>query len=174
MRLYTRPEHFQDAGDRAGRRLAVVWQGEPRDARVDHTWPARGDRCGKSLLETLQAADAIAIGPAGAGVGRIVGILELDQAGLVKGRELVELDELELAVVEDHPDDRQVVLDGGHQLEAGKVVAAVAAAHDDGAVGMGKLQADGAVHVPRHRPERAWLAKVLAVLELDEVAKPGK
>ena len=64
--------------------------------------------------------------------------------------------------------------DRGHQLEAGQRVAAVAAADDDGAVGVRHLQADGAVDVPGHRPELAGLAEVLALLELDVVAEPGQ
>ena len=61
----------------------------------------------------------MAVRSAGPCVGREVGSRKLDQRSLVVGRELEELDELELLVVEDHPDDGDLVLHGGHQLEAG-------------------------------------------------------
>ena len=62
----------------------------------------------------------------------------------------------------------------GHQLEAAQRVAAVAAADDHGAVGVGHLHAQRAVHVPGHRPELPGLAEVLAVIQFDVIAEPGQ
>ena len=39
---------------------------------------------------------------------------------------------------------------------------------------MGELYADGAVDMPRHWSEAAWLAEILTLLELDVIAKPGQ
>jgi hypothetical protein len=85
---------------------------------------------------------------------------------------LVELDQLELPVVEDDPDHRDVVLHRRHQLEAGHVVATVAAAHDDRTVRLGVLDSERPVRVARHGCERPGLAEVLAISELQVVAQP--
>ena len=66
------------------------------------------------------------------------------------------------------------MLDRGHQLETGKVVAAVAAADDHGALRVCDLHPERAVGVAGHRAELAGLAEVLALLEFDVVAQPGQ
>ena len=68
---------------------------------------------------------------------REVRVLEFDQTGLAIVQKLISLDELELTVVEDDPDDGNVVLDGRHQLETRQIVASITATHDDSAVRMG-------------------------------------
>ena len=73
------------------------------DLGVDHRRPAGGRARRERVLELLERLDAVAVRPAGPGVRGEVRVLELDQAGLVVGRQLVDLDELELLVVEDRP-----------------------------------------------------------------------
>src|SRR4051794_27212519 len=167
-------EPLDEAGDDAVGGRAVVRQGEASDGRVDHGGLTRGQRRRERVLELRQAVDPVALRAAGLGVGDVVGVAELDQARLVEGRELEDLDQLELAVVEDHPNDGDIVLDGGQQLEARQQVAAVAAADDDRAVRVGHLEPKGAVDVPGHGAEAAGLAEILPVLELDIVGEPGR
>ena len=90
-------EPLDEAGDDAVGGRAVVRQRPAGDARVDHRGPARCERLRERVLELLQGLDGVAVGAACLGVGDVVGVLELDQAGLVVGRELVDLDQLELA-----------------------------------------------------------------------------
>src|SRR4029450_3322991 len=93
---------------------------------------------------------------------------------LVEGDELKHLDQLELAIVEDDPDDRDVVLNRGHQLEAGEIVAAVAAADDDSPLGIGAFGPQRAVHGPSHRAEAPRLAVALPLPQLQKIAEPGQ
>ena len=61
----------------------------------------------------------------------------------------------EVAVVDDHDDDRQVLEHGRRELLAGHLEAAVAVDADDGRVGPGRLRADRGRDAVAHRPEPA-------------------
>ena len=51
-------------------------------------------------------------------MGGEIGVAEIDQGRFKIFGHLVNLDQLEFAVIEDNPDHRQFVLDSSHQLEA--------------------------------------------------------
>ena len=142
--------------------------------RVDDRWSVRTQCLSESALKILQTLNAVALSTAGFGVHHEIGIGELDQPSFIKSRQLENLDQLELAVVEDNPNHRDVVLNGGHQFEAGQVVTAVATADDNGPVGMGDLGAKTAICRPRHRSKAAGLVKILSTRELEIKAEPGK
>ena len=55
----------------------------PRDPGVDDRWTPRGQSRSKARLELLEGVDGVAVGTAGLSVGGVVGVLELDQAGLL-------------------------------------------------------------------------------------------
>ena len=77
--------------------------------RVD----AQGEQCRppgaqsplEGAREVLSALDGLAVGAERPRVGGEVRVLEFDQTGLAKVQKLISLDELELTVVEDNPDD---------------------------------------------------------------------
>src|ERR1700734_4128233 len=100
--------------------------GKPGDGRVDQRRLARRQRRAERGFELAQAVDPEALRAAGLGVSDVVGIVEVDQAGLVERLELIKLYELVLAVMEDDPDDGKVIADRGHQLEAGQQITALA------------------------------------------------
>src|SRR5580700_2300086 len=165
---------FFDRRQESGGIGAVVRNGKPGDGRVDQRRLARRQRGAERGLELAQAVDAKALGAARLGVGDVVRVVEFDQAGLVERLDLIKLDELVLAVMENNPDDGEIVSDRGHQLETGQQITAVAAADDDRPVGKRHLGAERAVHRPVHWPEAARLAVILAALELQVIAEPGE
>ena len=85
---------------------------------------------------------------------------------LAVGHQVEELDDVEFAVVVDDPDNRDAVLDRGHQFETGHLVAAVAAADDHPPAGRGHLGPDGGVGVRGHGSEAAGVLEGLAAVKL--------
>ena len=163
---------LENPGEPTFRRGAVVGNGPTRNLGVDECRPISGERLGIGGLELPERFHPEADRATGPCIGGVVRVLEFDQTVLAIGEKLISLDKLELAVVEDDPDDRDVVLDGRHQLETRQIVAAVTAPHNDSAVRMCELQAQGTVDVSRHGAEASGLAEVLAFFELDVIAHP--
>ena len=82
------------------------------------------------------------------------------------------LDDVELVVVEDDPDDGNLILHGSHQLEACHLIAAVAYAGNNHLVGVSTLHTDATVGMAGHRAEAAGILIALVARQFQIGTQP--
>ena len=128
------------------------------DAAVDDRRAAAGERLRERGRELVLGVDAQADGAVRLGELHVVGraLVEADlREPLLEEHVLPLPDHAEVAVVDDHDDDRQVLGDRGRELLRGHLEAAVAVDADDGRVRARGLRADGGRNPVAHRAEAA-------------------
>ena len=128
------------------------------DPRVDDGRAAAGDCLLERALELVlvvdgQADGAVRLGEPGV-VGHVVRQVDLREP-LVEEHVLPLADHAEVAVVDDHDHDRQVLEHGRRELLAGHLEAAVAVDADDRRLRPRSLRADSGGHAVAHRAQSA-------------------
>src|SRR5918994_1111428 len=168
------PAHnFPGRLKKAVRRWDVAWKGESRDRCVDQGRLSRCDRSLKCRLKLFNGLDSAAFCSPRFRVGGVVGILEVDERGLMVGLELLQSDEVEFTVIEYDPDGWYFILNRGHELETGHEVASVAASDNNRPLRVGALHAQSAIDTYGHRTECPGLPEVLTPSEFQILVEPG-
>ena len=126
--------------------------------RVHDRRAAAGQRLRQRLVELALVRDGEALGAVGLRERGVVGhgVRQMHvRAALLEEHALPLIDHAEVAVVDDHRHDRQVLEHGGGQLLARHLEAAVAVHADHGCVRSRRLRADRGRDAVAHRPEPA-------------------